>query len=199
MRGLSPGLGTMNVHVAHLAKKIPFIRRLVKERDSAVSGHSAAILERDTALAAQNSAVAERDTALAARDLRSQSATRHWRRETLRSQSATRHWRRERPRLPSATRHSQLETLRLQSATRHWRREILRSPSATRCSPHRPRNQPRRTLMPIRKPIIFWSIVSPAYLKKTYGGITNLHQAQDQEKTQIRLRWLFQHLRLSKK
>ena len=62
MRGLSPGLGTMNVHVAHLAKKIPFIRRLVKERDSAVSGHSAAI----------------------------SSATRHSRPKTLRLQSATR-------------------------------------------------------------------------------------------------------------
>jgi FkbM family methyltransferase len=56
----------MNALVAHLAKGVPFIRRLAEERDAALTGRSAAILERDTALAARDAALAELDKVLAA-------------------------------------------------------------------------------------------------------------------------------------
>jgi len=59
----------MNALVARLTKKVPFIRRLVDEKNAAVTERTGAILERDTALAAREAALAELDKVLAAQEI----------------------------------------------------------------------------------------------------------------------------------
>jgi FkbM family methyltransferase len=58
----------MIAFVPHLAKRVPFIRRLAEERDAALTRSAAAILERDTALAARDAALVELDKVLAAQE-----------------------------------------------------------------------------------------------------------------------------------
>jgi FkbM family methyltransferase len=61
-------LETMNALVANLTQKVPLIRRLVEERDAAVTERAAAIIERDMALASRDTALVELDKVLTAWD-----------------------------------------------------------------------------------------------------------------------------------